>query len=974
MNAASAAPSGEPLGIIDPMRDSRRMVGRTTELDRVVAALGLPEGSGGVVVLSGDAGIGKTRLLHDVAARAEQAGQLLAVGHCVAEAGADLPYLPFAELITSLHARAPEQIGEVADTHPVLAQLLAGTPARGEVRASTGPGLMAEAVHAALTRVADSRGLLVVIEDAHWADHSSRDLLTLLLTRGFAAPVGLVVTYRSDDLHRRHPLYPTLGVWARLPEVTRVHLDPLPAPDMWTLVRALTDADDAEVADIVERAAGNAFFAEELVASGNVLGADLGRVLRARFEQLDPAAQRVVQAVAVMGRRLRHDLLQAVVDLSPDELDAALVAAVDHQTLEAVAGDSYGFRHALVAEAIRDDLLPGQRRRLHAAFAAALSAHPELGTASDLARHAAAAGDTETAVTAGIAAGESALTLGGPREASGLFEQALDWMAEDDPRRDDATAQAALAAAATGDVARGVHLIVDRLAHSDERTPARARLLAGYVTLARVYDEPPDLLERAREAVALTEGLTDRTRLQALVAQVQALADADRYREALAASEAALELADDLDATDLATDLRTILVAWDSADADLPLVEAQLLDLVRSRPLTHPTHVRAYYRLGLLEYTRGNLQRSLGHLDAAVAIADRTNRPWGVFETEARRTAALVTFHRGHFDEALRRLAEPGPPYPQPGYAAFLATRLAVLTARDWSVDEALFESVLPYWPDDALLAITSMLAQVELLGRRQRLDGVPRLVERALAVMERQWGPREQALLRTSAVLTAVIADAEITDPALAAKLEATRSRLEERARDVIAGNRETGSRASLSGQLGAESRAWAARLEAESLFLAWTTGRPVDPDALVQAWEAAVAAFEDWGNPYEAARSRIRLATALGATGNQSAARRAAERVRTTAATLPSEPLLRLLAAVPGLAARGRREGQELTPREQEILRLLARGRSNGQIGKQLFISTKTASVHVSNILAKLGVRSRGAAVAVARERDLL
>ncbi len=974
MTAASTPSPGGPLGIIEAMRDSREMVGRTSELDRVVTALGLSDGTGGVVVLSGDAGIGKTRLLRDVAGRAEAAGWVVVVGHCVAEAGADLPFLPFAELTTALRTEAPGLISEVADTHPALAQLVAGTPARGEVRASTGPGLLAEAVHAALSRVAAGRGVLVVLEDAHWADHSSRDLLTLLLTRGFTAPVGLVVSYRSDDLHRRHPLHATLGVWARLPEVTRVHLDPLPTPDMWTLVRTLTDADDAEVAHIVERAAGNAFFAEELVAGGNVLGADLGRVLRARFEQLDPAAQRVVQAVAVMGRRLRHDLLQAVVELPPDELDLALAAAVDHQTLEAVGDDSYGFRHALVAEAIRDDLLPGQRRRLHTAFAGALAARPHLGTASDLARHAAAGGDAETAVTAGIAAGESALALGGPREASALFEQVLDWMAEDDPRRDDATAQAGMAAAATGDVARGVHLIADRLAHSDERTPARARLLAGYVTLARVYDEPPDLLERALQAVALTEGLRDRTRLQALVAQVQALADADRYREALAASEAALALADDLDATDLATDLRTILVAWDSEDADLPRVEAQLLDLVRNRPLTHPTHVRAHYRLGLLEYTRGNLVRALHHLDAAVAIADRTNRPWGVFEAEARRTGALAAFQHGHFDDALRRLTPAGPPYPQPGYAAFLATRLAVLTARDWSVDDGLFESVLPYWPDDALLALTSMTAQIELLGRRQQLDGIPRLVERALAVMERQWGSREQVLLRIAAVLTAVVTDAEITDPVIRATLEACRARLEARARDVLDGYRDDGQGTTLPGRLGAESRAWAARLEAEAMFLAWRGGRAADPAVLVGAWEAAVAAFEEWGNPYEAARSRIRLAAVLGATGDQSEARRVADRVRSAAAALPSEPLGRLLAAVPALVESGRRGGQELTRREQEILDLLALGRSNGQIGRQLFISTKTASVHVSNILAKLGVGSRGEAVAVARERGLL
>ncbi len=957
-----AAPSA--LAIIEPMRASRRLVGRTHELDRVVDALGLAAGSGGVVVLSGDAGIGKTRLLREVVAQAEGSGQLVVIGHCVAEAGIDLPYLPFAELLGTLRDSAPDEINAVADTHPALAQLLAGTPLEGHLRASNGPGLLAEAVHAALTMVAASRPVLVVIEDAHWADHSSRDLLTLLMTRGFAGQVGLVVSYRSDDLHRRHPLHATLGVWARLPEVTRVHLEPLPGDHMRTLIEQISDARGDEVSGIIERAAGNAFFAEELVASGNVLGADLGRVLRTRFEQLDPSTQRVVQAAAVMGRALPHDLLQAVVELPPEELDTALSVAIDHHTLEPLPGDSYGFWHALVAEAIRDDLLPGQRRRLHAAFAAALSARPELGTASDLARHAAASGDLDSAVTAGIAAGESALALGGPREASTLFEQVLTWMHDADPRRDDTTTQAAMAAAANGDVHRGVQLIRDRLAHSNDSSPARARLLAGYVTLARVYDDSPDRLDRARQAMALTEGMADRTRLQAQVAEVQALADLGRYTEAAVASEAALALADELDAADLATDLRTILVAWESDEADLPEVETRLLELVRDRPLDHPTHVRAHYRLGLVAYSRGDLRDALAHFEAGTAIGDRMGRPWGVFESSSRANAALVEFHLGNLDGALDRLNIPGPPFPQPGYAGFQSSRHAILTARDWEVDPSLFESVLPYWPDDALMALTAMAAQVELLGRQGQLDGVAALVDRAMKVMERQWGAGEEIQIRIAAILTAVLADSDRAERSAQSMLQTTRGRIAEQAHAVIDANT----------RLGTESRAWAARLAAEELFLQWADGSPVDPEALVSSWRQTVARFEEWHSPYEVARSRVRLAAVLAATGEIAAAREQADLVRAAAESLPSEPLLRLLQAVPGLAAVQRGNQQELTPREHEILEQLALGRSNGQIGKQLFISTKTASVHVSNILAKLGAGNRGAAVAIARDRGLL
>ena len=954
------------LGIIDPMRTTRRLVGRAHELDRVVGALGLSEGSGGTVVLSGDAGIGKTRLLREVADQARAAGWLVAVGHCVAEAGVDLPYLPFAELIGALREVNADLVDEVARSHPALGQLSPGSPVPQGFPVATGPGQLAEAIHALFGRLAARQGVLLVIEDAHWADHSSRDLLTLLLTRGWGGPLGLVVSYRSDDLHRRHPLHATAGVWARLPGAARLHLEPLAAAEMYALVRDLTDStDDEAIAGIVRRAAGNAFFAEELAASGNRLGGDLGRVLRSRFEQLDPAAQRVVRAVAVMGRRIGHDLLERVVDASPDELDLALAATIDHQTLEQYGRDSYRFRHALVAEAIRDDLLPGQRRRLHAAFAAALIAEPSLGTASDLARHAAAGGDLETAVGAGIAAGEAALAVGGPREASALFEQVLDWMSDEDPRRDAATEQAALAAAAAGDVTRGVQLIRDRITHSGAESPERARLLSSYVSLGRLLDQDPQhLLQRAREAVLLTHARTDRLRLQALTAEVQALADLGLHREAVDASEVALALGDRLDALDLTTELRTILVACDVEDErDLPGRDQGLLDLVTNRPLDHPTHVRAHYRLGLLQHSRGDLARALDHFDEATAIAERINRPWGVFESSARLHAAVTAYQLGRFDDAVARSDPPGPPFPQPLYAELLAVRLEVLTARDWQVDPALFDSLLPYWEASPMLAMTSMRAEVELVARRGDHAAVAPLAARALDVMQRQWGVKEQVQLRTASVLAALAADLDPAETQLQAALAKVLGPVLEHARTIPA-------RA-----LGAESRSWALRMEAEELFRRWRAGLDVDPDALLAAWRATVESFAGWGNVYEQQRSRVRLSTVLAAGGDQAAARAEAALVTAAAAGLPSEPLRRLLETVPGLATATRRNvAGELTAREREILGLLALGRSNGQIGNQLFISTKTASVHVSNILAKLGASSRGEAVAVARGHGLL
>ena len=206
-----------------PLYSRGTLIGRDLERARLGEALGLPDGSSGMVVLSGDAGIGKTRLLAQLESDARAAGRLTAVGHCVGQAGSSLAYLPFVELLGELDAALPDVIGQVLTHHPSLSHLLParltgpGTdlPARGPAD----PGLVAAAVHACLTAVAAYQPALVMVEDVHWADFSSRDLVTLLFTRGFTTPLSLAVTYRSDDLHRRHPLHETqLG---NLPDADR---------------------------------------------------------------------------------------------------------------------------------------------------------------------------------------------------------------------------------------------------------------------------------------------------------------------------------------------------------------------------------------------------------------------------------------------------------------------------------------------------------------------------------------------------------------------------------------------------------------------------------------------------------------------------------------------------------------------------------------------------------------------------------
>ena len=286
----------------------------------------------------------------------------------------------------------------------------------------------------ALALPSQRQPVLLVVEDIHWADQATRDLLGYLFTRVTTERVAIVASFRSDDMHRRHPLRPTLAEWSRLPAVERLHLDPLAPDDVRSLVRALHAAPmpEADLRSIISRADGNAFFAEELVAAADQysdaqqLPWQLADLLLVRLDPLSDDAREVVRVAAVGGRRVSHEMLASVLDLPSGPLDSALREAVDAHILEPTpSGRGYTFRHALLAEAIYDDLLPGERVRLHAAYAAVL-AKQEQGSAAELARHARASHDLPTAYDASVQAGDSAMSLAAPQEAMRHYETALE--------------------------------------------------------------------------------------------------------------------------------------------------------------------------------------------------------------------------------------------------------------------------------------------------------------------------------------------------------------------------------------------------------------------------------------------------------------------------------------------------------------------------------------------------------------------
>ena len=959
------------------------LLGRDADVERLTAAIGLEQLDGGSVVLSGDAGIGKSRLIARLVDDAAGRGWRTAVGHCVGLAGSTLAYLPFLELMTTLEADAPEVVARVAAVHPALGQLL---PGLGQDHGVVGdavidPAGVATAIHALLTALGADRPTLAVVEDVHWADHSSRDLLTLLLTRGFTTPVALVASYRSDDLHRRHPLHETLAVWARIAGVEHVELAGLTDAAVRELVASTgsTHLPDPVAGEIVRRAEGNPFFAEELAASaaaGHGLTGGLSRVLRSRVDALPEDAQLVVAAVAVGARQIGHELLARVVDLPEDRLDAALAATVEHHVLETCWPPAYTFRHALLGEAVADALLPGERLRLHRSYAAVLAERPALGPASELARHAAASGDVDTAIRASRAAADAALAVGGPAEALQHLERALCWLDDDVPLRDDVTMAASDAALLSGDVIRAVDLLRDRLDHPGrhQAPQTRAELLARYVLGSRVLDLPHDPLGLTTEALTLVGDEPTERRVRVLTARLQALVDHEGAADPAAAAAEITTLTEEI--TKLAgllglpratAELRTILVRLVERRADLTAVEEQLRLVLDQAPSDDPVRVRVLHRLGSVHYRRGELTTALATYDAGAELARRLHVELAPFALECRLLGALLAYQLGDWDGALARSAVGPEPMAETTRLYFVGTDLAVAAGRGDPLDRQLLAALRASWWIDGITAVYSVPA-VDLLGQEGRIDEALDLATDILATLDALWGTHEHIAIRLAALTAGQCARFALSaDP-----------RLRRRMRDVTRLLLDRAEGLAVSQETDAESWAWQARAHAESVRLRWLLDRG-DGDAgpraeeLVEAWAASTAAFEAYGDVYETARSRAGLAAALHAAGDDAGARAEVAAARTTAQRLGARPLLAELEA--SLPSASEVSGiPELTARETEVLGLVARGLSNGQIGKHLFISTKTVSVHVSNVLAKLGAASRTEAAAIARERHLL
>jgi DNA-binding CsgD family transcriptional regulator len=986
-----------PAATIDPMTRSVAHAPFVARDEQVAALLGAVDraaaGEPGLVLIGADAGVGKTRLLTHVARLAGERGATVVVSHCIDLGEIGLPYLPFAEALHQL----------VVDDRPAMAEVVAARPALRRLLPSTGAEpagadeqterlQLFDGVAAVLAAAArPDAPLVLVVEDLHWADSSSRDLLRFLVARLRTEPVLLVGSYRADDLHRRHPLRPVLAELGRHPRVERIDLPPFTGEELRAFTTSLAGGPLPEDAlrRIQQRSEGNAYFAEELLearGAGTDLPGTLADVLRARLEQLDPEVQRLARAASAAGRRVDEPLLRAVVtgtDADPARhaaFDAALRDAVAHHVLVGEDG-RIAFRHALLAEAVYTDLLPGEQVALHRDYLLAAAADPALATPAERAHHALLSHDNRLALLASRDAAREAERVLAPAEELRHLETVLRlWpgvptAAEElGEERVDVLLAAAAAGGRAGLGDRAVAMAREAVATVDRQAgavdvPAGRRVAALRTSLARHLLAVERVEEALRETgraladLAEDEGVPSADRAWALATHARAALNADLDDQAEVSASAAVDEARAAGARDAEADalisLAVLVVEDRDRAADL-LTEA----LHRAQDAGDvPTELRCTYNLAANRFYAGRLDEAAATTTAGLQLAARSGLTWSAYGVELRLFSEIVRYTRGDLSRPAPT-ADPGPPRAESAVDG-VQMYAAVARGDTDAVDRSL--ALLHGRHDDTMITLIAGGCAVDALTWAGRADEAVTLAHELIDEISRVWSDYFLGGIWLSALGIAALADQAAADRLsghdTAPRLEAGALLLN---RAVVTADRGR----PRGGQLGPEGRAWLARAHAEHARLA---GAP-DP----KAWQRAAEEF-DYGYRYELARTRWRWAEALLATDDREAAREQAAGALAAARELGAVPLT---GALTDLSRRARLDlpgvpvtsPDVLTSREAEVLVLVAEGLSNRQIGERLFISAKTVSVHISRILDKLDVGGRAEAVAVAHRRGLL
>ncbi len=1006
-------------------------VGRQYELARLRSAfVRTVAGEPQTVLVGGEAGIGKSRLVEEFAARLDAT---VATGACIEMGSGDgVPFGPFAAALRSLDSRGliDRESWEARELARILPEL-GEAPQRRQDEDYLRIRLF-EAVQAALLKACADRPLVLVVEDLHWADRASRELFGYLARVSRGGSVLTVGTYRADELHRGHPLRSFLAELERVRGVERLELERFSRAQTALQLQGILgrEPEAREVDEVFCRAEGNAFFNEEVACGVATAGAgpelswSLRDLLMARVERLPELTQRLLRLLASAVQPAHPPLIAAVAGLSEDELTEALRPAFAANVLVAGERETYKFRHALMREVVFGELLPGEHTRIYLRLAEELDEHPELVSADcfdvELAHYWYRAHVPDKALQAALFAAEAARRQYAFSDELAMFERALElWDQvphEPGAQPDDVYLmfRASIAAGRASELERGLAFADAGLAAVDqaERPALTAHLLDQRGKHLRTLGRGSGIDDQLRAVELLREDEYKVKRGYILSGLANTLSLHGRLSEALVAADEALELCaeagDPCDVLDARTIRASILTNGGRIEEGLAIQRATLVtaeELGQSPTL-----------IGKIYICLSSELYDVGRYGEAAEIARRgleSMLPCNPIQSGMlRNNLAEPLIALGAWDEAAR------------------------------NIDEAIDLS-LPGVHDLGLLRIRADLhilrgeyeqAQADLDTARRRggsKTGEPQYViplHRAVAGLAAARGQIAEVRKALDAVLAggvgvregderflwemlALVARAE-ADHANSGNWPASESslpRVSETATLLPVNTPVQGIHARL--------------VEAESVRA------KADGEQEPEVWRTLASDADDVVAPIHLrAYLRYRLAEANAVRGERPQAAQAARRARELIDHLGARPLLEQIDALaraarlalqsvpapsggtaafdsgqsgpggygPGAAGSGaagsesagtraggtpaeEEGGQDgsglgaignlgLTRRELDVLRLLTEGLSNGQIGSRLFISTKTVSVHVSNILAKLGVSSRTEAAAVA------
>jgi DNA-binding CsgD family transcriptional regulator/tetratricopeptide (TPR) repeat protein len=985
---------------------SKTLVGRTIEVGLMSEALERAAQEATTVLVSGEAGIGKTRLIEELARLARERGAPFAIGGCVALGDGGLPYAPIAGALQMLAAevdrgRVDALFGPAA---PALNRIMPGLAATrstvddAPVAADLRKAQLFESVIGLLERLGSSGPAVLVFEDLHWADPASLDLISFIVGSRRRRNVLIAATYRSDALQRHHPLLAWLTEIERGQGIERIDLIALTSDEVAQQIGAIRSQEPtvALVDMVFGRSEGNPFFVEEILAADGGTPAKLSppmrEVLLGRIDSLSDPARQVIDVLSVSAQPIGPSLLTAVDPDSEHDIDAGVKEALDTQILFTTGpeDEQIAFRHALIREAAYGALPPGERQRLHLEYARALESagEPEPGLRAgwwaQRAHHAAAGHDLAGALVASVGAGRATADAAAFGEAQRQFHRAVAlWRAIPEPSRliaEDESELLALEAAAARfagdfDGALALRRAALEALPTDAPPSRRASVLVALGTASSQMGDFAGAVAATGEANdLLADGPPSSDRALALANLGRELLGTRQWTESRRACEQAIEMA--VSVGDRSTEaIARSRLALNLAALLYP--EEAMAEISRALAIVRSTRDRSV--VGSVFMNAIRLRAGAGdHLAAAESALEVA-----AIETELRAptipfyvSAATDLWIAGRWTDARRRLSQAA--LAGADFDEFHQVS-ALIDIGDGRFESA--ESHIASIVNEAEPIV--WLIRVELALWTRRPDDAATCAESGLAAVS---GPFEGRSFRGPLLRLLVRAEADRAAIARRHRRSAALEAAIERAAAAATAMTDF-----IRGPLTyAESFGGAVAANAALCAAEATRATGEDDPA---TWAEAARAWEDLGRPAEVAYSRWREAEAiLGAGGPRLKARTALAEAASIAGLLGAAPLLR---EVDGLAARARltlpawpaptvvdasgatsspTPAVSLTRREREVLALIAEGLTNRQIADALFISESTAGVHVSNILGKLGVAGRTEAATIAHRTGLV